>query len=167
MRIIIKLITLIILLLGTLCLSNSRAQDKANKPPASQRETERHKMHLRDSLLRSFSKSDTSVNSLLQRVEQYTTTFNQINNALSEILDTAEVSQGLPAVVKRINKIDSLTNTHKSSTLRYLFVLRDNLDYYQKELEGWQSDLEGVSKKLIQNQNELIKFSKDTSGEFI
>ena len=80
-------------------------------------------MHARDSVYQSMSKNDTSINSLLQRVQQYTTTFNQINNSLAEGLDTAEVSQQLPIVTKRINKIQALANTKKSGTLRYLFVL--------------------------------------------
>eukprot|EP01037_Dinobryon_pediforme_P007173 gene7173-7241_t len=99
-------------------------------------------MHLRDSLVRTLNRSDTSISTLLQRVEQYTTTFNQINNTLSEGLDTVDVSEGLAPAVKRLNKIDSLTNTHKSSTLRYLFVLRDNLDHIQNDLEDWQSGIE-------------------------
>jgi len=120
-------------------------------------------MHLRDSLLQSFNKSDTSINSLLQKIEQYTATFNQIYNNLSEGIDTADISTGMQPVLRRINRIDSLTNTHKSSTLRYLFVLRDNLDHIQGVLEGWQGDLEDIGTKLVQNQNELIKFAKDTS----
>ncbi len=124
-------------------------------------------MHSRDSLIRSFNKSDTSINGLIQKIEQYTTTFNQINNNLSEGLDTADVSTGFPPVLRRINKIDSLTNTHKSSTLRYLFVLRDNLDRMQAQLDGWQGDMEDISTKLIQNQSDLIKFAKDTSLKIV
>ncbi|SHM08877.1 mechanosensitive ion channel family protein [Mucilaginibacter sp. OK098] len=167
MRKIIKLTPIIIFLLLAFSSYSGFAQDKKKKPEATKRETERSKMHLRDSLLRSFNRSDTSVNSLLQRIEQYTTTFNQINNNLAEGIDTAEISQGFPPALKRINKIDSLTNTHKSSTLRYLFVLRDNLDHLQGQLEGWQSDLEDAGTKLVQNQRELIKFAKDTSLKII
>jgi small-conductance mechanosensitive channel len=163
MRRIFKLTPLIILFLSVFSYYNGFAQEKKKKPETLKRESERRRMHSRDSLLRSFNKSDTSINSLLQRIEQYTTAFNQIKNNLSEGLDTADASIGLPPVIKRINKIDSLINTHKSSTLRYLFVLRDNLDRQQDKLEGWQSDLEDFSTKLIQNQSELIKFSKDTS----
>ncbi len=119
-------------------------------------------MHSRDSLLRSLNQSDTSINSLLQRVEQYTTTFNQIKNNLSEGLDTIDVSEQLPLVIKRIDKIINLANTHKSSTLRYLFVLRDNLNHIRDELDGWQSDLQDVDTTLVQNQNDLLKFNKDT-----
>jgi potassium efflux system protein len=139
------------------------AQDSPKKPQTSKRERERRAMHSRDSLLRSLNKSDTSINTLLQRVEQYTTSFNQINNSLAEGLDTADISQQMPAVEKRLNKMDSLAKTHKASTLRYLFVLRDNLDRTQKQLDGWQDDLEDINIKLVQNQKDLIKFYKDTT----
>ena len=167
MRKIIKLTPLIILLTVFVCLSDSFAQDKKKKPGTAIRESVRHKMHSRDSLLRSFNKSDTSISSLLQRIAQYTTTFNTINNNLAEGIDTTEISQGFPPDLKRINKIDSLINTNKSSTLRYLFVLRDNLDHLQGDMEGWQSDLDDISTKLIQNQKDLIKFAKDTSLKII
>ncbi|GAB3905782.1 mechanosensitive ion channel family protein [Mucilaginibacter boryungensis] len=139
------------------------AQDKQAKPPISKRESARRSMHSRDSLLRALNKTDTSINSLLQRVEQYTTTFNQINNNLSEGLDTADISQQLPSVVRRLNRMDSLAKTHKSSTLRYLFVLRDNLDRTQGKLEDWQSQLGDIDSGLVHNQKDLIRFFKDTT----
>jgi potassium efflux system protein len=160
---IIKQSLLFLLLPATLFLSNSFAQETAKKSPTTLQSTERHKMHVRDSVIRSFNKSDTSINGLIQRLAHYTSIFNQIHNNLSESLDTTDASLGMPLVTRRINKIDSLINTHKSSTLRYLFVLRDNLDHLQNTLEGWQSGLEDVSKKLIQNQNEILKFAKDTA----
>lgn len=139
------------------------AQVNKKRPQRLRREAERRSAHSRDSLLQAINKSDTSVNRLLQRVEQYTTTFNQINNSLSEGLDTLDVSTGLPPLVKRLNKIDSLTKTHKSSTLRYLFVLRDNLDHIQGAVEDWQGGMDDLNSRLVQNQTELIKFAKDTS----
>jgi potassium efflux system protein len=162
---IVKLTRFIILLLTVTWGYSGFAQDK--KPQTSQRETERRKMHHRDSLVRSFNKADTSINTLLRRLEQYTTTFNQINNNLAEGVDTAEISAGFPPVLRRVNRIDSLTNTRKATTLRYLFVLRDNLDHLQDQLEAWQADLEDVSAKLIQNQTDLIKFAKDTTLKII
>src|SRR5882757_9366246 len=114
MRKIIKLTPLIILFLATFSTYNSFAQDKKKKPQSSRREAVKHRMHSRDSLLRSYSRSDTSINSLLQLIGHYTTNFNQIKNDLAEGLDTADVSTGFPPVAKRINKIDSLSNTHKS-----------------------------------------------------
>ena len=119
-------------------------------------------MQHRDSLLRSLNKSDTSINTLLQRIEQYTTTFNQINNNLADGLDTVEISRQLPPVIKTIDKIDAVSKTHKSSTLRYLAALRDNLDRIQTELDAWQISLENVNAKLVQNQTDLLKFYRDT-----
>jgi potassium efflux system protein len=154
-------IVLTILVLTTFCVHKSFAQDKRKKPKTL-RESARKSMHSRDSVFQAISKNDTSINSLLQKVEQYTTTFNQINNSLAEGLDTIDVSQNLPMVVKRIGKIQTLANTKKSSTLRYLFVLRDNLDHLQDQLEGWQSDLDDVNTKLIQNQHDILQFTKDS-----
>lgn len=137
------------------------AQEKKKKPK-SLGDSARKSMHTRDSVFQSISKSDTSINSLLQRVQQYTTTFNQINNSLAEGLDTSEVSEQLPIVFKRINKIQSLANTKKSGTLRYLFVLRDYIDHLQDQMSGWQSDLDDVNAKLIQNQHDILRFTKDS-----
>jgi potassium-dependent mechanosensitive channel len=156
-----KAIVLTILVLSTFCAHESFAQNKRKKPKTL-RESARKSMHSRDSVFQAISKNDTSINSLLQKVEQYTTTFNQINNSLAEGLDTTDVSQNLPIVVRRIGKIQTLANTKKSSTLRYLFVLRDNLDHLQDQLEGWQSDLDDVNTKLIQNQHDILQFTKDS-----
>jgi len=161
MQKIFKLIPLTLIALA-LFVQAGLAQTPAPKTQISKREAIRRAMHARDSVLKSFNKSDTSINSLLQRVEHYTTTYNQINNTLAEGLDTTDISAQLPPVIKRIDKITTLGNTHKSSTLRYLFVLRDNLDHIQQELDGWQTDMASVSAKLVQNQSDLLKFSKDS-----
>jgi potassium efflux system protein len=157
-----KIIPVIALVIALFSSMNGFAQSKNKKELYAKREAAKRAMHTRDSLLRSFNKSDTSVNSLLQRIEQYTATFNQIRNSLADGLDTVDISEALPPVVKRIEKIGTLTSTHKSSTLRYLFVLRDNLDRTQGKLEGWQTDLQDVATKLVQNETDLVKFSKDT-----
>ncbi|MHB8206916.1 mechanosensitive ion channel family protein [Mucilaginibacter sp.] len=153
---------LLIIFLFVLVVSPAAFAQQKSATARSLRERQRRAMHSRDSLLRAINKSDTSINSLLQRVEQYTTTYNQIGNNLAEGLDTADVSQQLPPIIKRLGKIDTLINTHKASTLRYLFVIRDILDRSQGQLEDWQSDLQDISTSLIQNQNDLIKFTKDS-----
>lgn len=152
---------LLITFLFTLAFTSAFAQQKS-VTARFLRDRQRRAMHSRDSLLRVINKSDTSINSLLQRIEQYTTTYNQINNSLAEGLDTGDVSMQLPPIVKRLKKIDTLIDTHKASTLRYLFVLRDILDRTQGQLENWQSDLQDINTSLIQNQNDLIKFTKDS-----
>src|ERR1700733_2252370 len=121
MRRIIKLIPFIVLSIAIFSSFDGFAQSKNKKKLSTKRVAERKALHSRDSLMRSLTKSDTSINTLLQRVEQYTTTFNQIKNNLADGLDTADVSQQLPPVIKKIDKIINVTKTHKSSTLRYLF----------------------------------------------
>src|SRR6201996_2073364 len=141
MRQLFKTLTLLGLLMATLSATSTYAQHSNAKKENQKRAKERKQMHSRDSLLRSLNKSDTSISSLLQRVEQYSTIFNQIKNSLAQGLDTADIMQQLPSTLKRIDKIDTLTNTHKSSSLRYLFVLSDNIDHIQTKLDGWQDDL--------------------------
>ena len=157
-----RLATLGLLLLIFFSVSSSFAQTPVKKKkPKTLRENERKSMHSRDSLFQALNKSDTSINSLVQKLSQYTNTFNQINNGLAEGLDTGDVGDEMPAVVKRIAKIRVLANTRKSSTLRYLFVLRDNLDHLQDQLEGWQGDLDDVNTKLVQNQHDILRFKSD------
>ncbi|MGN6181255.1 MAG: mechanosensitive ion channel family protein [Mucilaginibacter sp.] len=157
-----KTLPLLVFLVSLLSFNTTFAQSSNTKSEKSKREHERKIMHSRDSILRAINKSDTSINSLLQRIEQYSATFNEVNNSLSEGLDTVDISQQLAPVMRRIDKIGVLSNNRKSSTLRYLFVLNDNLDHIQEELKGWQSDLLDISSKLVQNQNDLMMFPKDT-----
>jgi potassium efflux system protein len=162
MRNLFKSLSLIFILTAFLGVNQDFAQSKPKKKSSIKREAERRATHSRDSLLKTLSKSDTSINGLLQRIEQYTTTFNQVKNSLAEGLDTTDVGTQLPPLMKRLDKVTTFGNTHKSSTLRYLFVLRDNLDHMQADLEGWQSDLGDISTKLAQNEGDLIKFTKDS-----
>jgi potassium-dependent mechanosensitive channel len=160
---IFKIASLALLLLFAFSIDNGFAQTAAKKKkPKVLRESARKSMHSRDSLFQALNKGDTSFSSLVQRLSQYTNSFNQINNSLAEGLDTADVSQQLPTVVKRISRIKALVNTKKSSTLRYLFVLRDNLDHLQDDLDGWEGDLDDVNTKLVQNQHDLLKFKSDS-----
>ncbi len=157
-----KIIAVIAVSFLTLSALSGFGQSKAKKEVSKKRNAERHVMHLRDSVMRAITRTDTSINSLLQRVEQYTATFNQINNNLADGIDTAEIGEELPLVVRRLAKINSASHTHRAGTLRYLFVLRDNLDHLQDKLEGWQGDLSDIDTMLVQNQGDLIKFTKDT-----
>lgn len=157
----LKIVTIGLLVLFAFSANEGFAQAQKKKPK-SLREHERKFNRSRDSLLRSFSKNDTSISTLLRSLGQYTNTFNQINNSLAEGLDTTDVSQKLPRVAKRLNRVRTLANTKKSSTLRYLFVLRDNLDHIQEQLDGWQDDLDDVNTKLVQNQHDILRFANDS-----
>lgn len=158
-----KRIQLVWMLLLVISFQHAIAQSTAKKPQTTKREHERRSSHVRDSIMRALSRSDTSINGLLQRIEQYTISFNQINANLADGLDTADIGVQLPSITKRLNRMDSLAKTHRSSTLRYLFVLRDNLDRSQNTLEEFQNSLEDINASLVQNQKDLIKFFKDTT----
>jgi len=159
-------LTKIVAVLAVSCLTLSAvtgfAQSKARKEVSKRREAERHMMHMRDSAMRIIARTDTSINSLLQRIERYAASFNEINNNLADGIDTIEMGDELPLVVKRLAKINSAARTHRAGTLRYLFVLRDNLDRLQDKLEGWQGDITEINTRLVQNQADLIKFAKDS-----
>jgi len=150
---------LVLFFAGTTCAQQAVVK---KKQPRTAREGARKSMHSRDSLFQALNKSDTSINNLVQKISQYTTNFNQINNSLAEGLDTGDVSQQMPAVVKRLGRIRTLANTRKSSTLRYLFVLADNLDHTQDQLSDWQDNLDDVNTKLVQNQHDLLRFRADS-----
>src|ERR1700743_1696723 len=89
-----------LLLIFGLSFATAFAQTKNLKKVSSKREVARDRMHTRDSLICSLTKSDTSINGLLQRVEQYAATYTQIYNSLSKGLDTADISKQLPPVIK-------------------------------------------------------------------
>ncbi|TSJ40698.1 mechanosensitive ion channel [Mucilaginibacter corticis] len=153
--------TVLVITLFSFSLQNGYAQDSRTNSKTL-RKKERKAVHTRDSIYRTFNQSDTSINNLLQRLETYTATFKQTNNNLAAGLDTADISQRLPSTIRRINKIKDQANTHKASTLRYLFVLRDNLDHLQGVVKGWQTNLDAIDDKLVQNQSDIVKFPKDS-----
>jgi potassium efflux system protein len=151
-------ITLPLLFILTLFTANSFAQTKKQ----SVRDSLRRSILRRDSMMRSLKKSDTSINNLLQKIEYYTSSFNQIKQSLSRNIDTLEISAKLPAFEKRVTLIKTLIDNDRSSTLRYLYAIRDILTRSDDQLDLWQEQLSAINSKLIQNQNELSSMAKDS-----
>jgi potassium efflux system protein len=149
---------LFITLLGSV---DSFAQIKRRKTH-SVRDSLRASILSRDSMMRALKRSDTSVNNLLQKVEYYTSAFNQIKSNLSKKLDTADISTKLPSFEKRVTLIKSLIDNDKSSTLRYLYTIRDVLTRSDDQLDLWQDQLADINSKLVQNQNDLDAISRDS-----
>lgn len=137
------------------------AQTKKKKS-RSVRDSLRAAILSRDSMMRSLKRSDTSVNNLLQKVEYYTSSFNQIKTNLAKQLDTVDISTQLPRYEKRIGLIKSLIDNDKSSTLRYLYAIRDILTRSDDQLDLWQEELADINSKLIQNQTDLNAISQDS-----
>jgi potassium efflux system protein len=158
---IFKVAALSVLFVTMLSCLGATAQTKKKKTH-SVRDSLRAAILARDSVMRSLKRSDTSVNNLLQKVEYYTSAFNQIKANLSKKLDTVDISIKLPLYEKRITLIKSLIDNDKSSTLRYLYTIRDILTRSDDQLDLWQEQLADINTKLVQNQNDLDAISKDS-----
>jgi potassium efflux system protein len=159
-----KIVPLLLFVL-TLFVADGFAQSK--RKPQSVRDSLRHAILRRDSMMRTFKKSDTSINNLLQKVEYYTSSFNQIKTSLSRNIDTVDISKLLPSFESRISLIKKLIDDDRSSTLRYLYAIRDILTRSDDQLDLWQDKLADINTKLVQNQNELASMDKDSSLKII
>jgi len=137
------------------------AQTKKKKS-RSVRDSLRAAILSRDSMMRALKRSDTSTNNLLEKVEYYTSAFNQIKSNLSKRIDTVDISAQLPRYEKSVGTIKSLIDNDKSSTLRYLYTIRDVLTRLGDKLDGWQDQLADINSKMIQNQTDLNAISKDS-----
>jgi potassium efflux system protein len=161
MRRIIKLTPLIILLLAMFTLGSSAQVRK--KRYHSKRDSLRATLLSRDSLMRSFRRSDTSINSLLKKIEDYNSSYNDIKANVKRGFDTTQISQILPSFERRVTVIKSLIDNDKSSTLRYLYAIRTILTRSDDQLDIWQAQLKDINDKLLQNQSELSEIYKDSS----
>ncbi|OOQ62160.1 hypothetical protein BC343_03670 [Mucilaginibacter pedocola] len=136
---------------------------QSGKKHLSVRDSLRQTILRRDSMMRSFKRSDTSINSLLQKIEYYTSSFNQIKTSLSRNIDTVDISLKLPRYEKSVSLIKTLIDNDRSSTLRYLYAIRDIITRSDKQLDIWQDRLAVINSKLVQNQNELSSMGSDQS----
>ncbi|WP_345952496.1 mechanosensitive ion channel domain-containing protein [Mucilaginibacter sp. PAMB04168] len=116
----------------------------------------------RDSMMRYYKTSDTSTNNLLQRIEYYTLSFNQISNRLSKGLDTADISAQLPKLEKLTTIVRNLIVRDRSGTLRYLYSIRDILTKQQDKLDVWQEDLKAINDKLADTDDQLTLINRDS-----
>ncbi|WDF53499.1 mechanosensitive ion channel family protein [Mucilaginibacter sp. KACC 22063] len=157
----LKLFKYILILITVLSVSISFAQTKRRKHSAS--DSVRESILRRDSMMRTLKRSDTSLNTLLQKVEYYSNSFNQISVDLSKGFDTTEISQALPKYRKRVKLIDSLITKDKSNTLRYLYAIRDILTRTEDDLEDWQDKLADFNSKLVQIHGDLDQIKKDST----
>jgi potassium efflux system protein len=156
-------IAALLLFILTLFTVDNFAQTAKKVKKLSVRDSLRQTILKRDSMLRSFRKSDTSINGLLQKIEYYTASFNQIKTSLSRNIDTVDISQKLPAFEKRVGLIKTLIDNDRSSTLRYLYAIRDILTRSDDQLDIYQERLAVINNKLVQNQNELSAMGRDSS----
>ncbi|WP_419800749.1 mechanosensitive ion channel family protein [Mucilaginibacter sp.] len=125
-------------------------------------------LNYQDSLLHRAKKSDTSINSLLDKIEYYTASYNQINGVLSKGIDTNTISDGLPRMERGIRIVrETVNNNDKSSTLRYLYAVRDILTRIEDRLEDWQDKLSQRNARLVKTQARISEFKRDPTLNFI
>jgi potassium efflux system protein len=117
----------------------------------------------RDSMMRTLKRSDTSLNMLLQKVEYYSNSFNEISITLSHGFDTTEISKQLPGFKKRVVLIKGMIDKDKSNTLRYLYAIRDILTRSEDQLDEWQDNLAETNSKLVQMRGDLGEIKKDST----
>lgn len=142
----------------------------AQKKKVVSTETDSLKLALnyQDSLLHKAKKSDTSINSLLDKVEYYTASYNSINNILSKGIDTNTISDGLPRLERGIKIIkETVNNNDKSSTLRYLYAVRDILTHIEDRLDDWQDKLSQRNARLVKTQARILEFKQDPMLNYI
>jgi potassium efflux system protein len=141
------------------CSSIAQAKKKRNRTVS---DSLRAAMLRRDSMMRYYKTSDTSTNNLLQRIEYYTLSFNQISNSLSKGLDTADISAQLPRLEKLATTVRNLIVRDRSGTLRYLYSIRDIINKQQDKLDLWQEELKATNEKLADIDDQINEIAKDS-----
>ena len=135
---------------------------QSHKHHHSKSDSLREAMLRRDSMMRYYKTSDTSTNNLLQRIEYYTISFNQINSDLRRGFDTLDISSQLPRTEKLISTMRNLIMRDRSGTLRYLYAIRDVLNKQQDKLDVWQDNLKDINEKLVETDEHINQINKDS-----
>jgi small-conductance mechanosensitive channel len=155
MRKFFKTLSVVVVLFLCIGINNDGyAQHKKAKGHHSVRDSLRRAVLKRDSLMRTFKQSDNSLNDLLQKIEAYNSSYNQDLSDYSQGFDTLEVSAGLPKMEKRIAVLGTLLKNEHSSSLSYLFTIRDLFEHFNESLDDW-------GKELTDDNNKLEKILKD------
>ena len=136
------------------------AQAKKKKGHLSVRDSLRQKVLKRDSVIRSFKNVDGSVNMLLGKIEDYTSSYVETNSDLARGFDTLEISEELPTLEKRMalmrNAID------RSSTLGNLVTIRDIIDHLKDQMDSWEEHVTIYNNQLDAIRGKIADFKSDT-----
>jgi len=140
---------------------NSRAQVKNGKVHVTQRDSLRARVLQRDSVIRSFKHADASVNALVGKIEDYTSAYVETNADLARGVDTAEISEQLPALEMRMERMRISVNN--PTTLSYLVSIRGIVDHLKKQLNTWEDQLTAYNNQLDKISGAITNFKKDTA----
>ncbi len=163
MRQVFKLLSLILISLFLLgIVHNSEAQIKKKRySKHSARDSMRLRQLERDSMIRSFTHSDGSINIILGKIEDYTTQSNETLTDLSRGFDTLDISQRLPQLEKRMATMR--TTIDSSTTLGYLFTIRDMVDHIKEQMDQWGDQLGSDNDELDKIRSKIATFKADTA----
>ena len=152
------------MLIVAFCYADAYGQLAAKKKRThSVRDSLRHAVLHRDSLMRSFRQSDGSINTLLQKIEYYNSQYSQDKSDFAHGFDTLDLSQKLPTLEKRMVVMGNLIQNDRASTLSYLFTIRDIMDHTSDQLGEWQDDLNADNNKLEKITDDIAEFKKDSA----
>ena len=108
--------------------------------------------------------SDTSVTSLVVKLEELTAALNKVNSTLRRGFDTSALADELPYYEKIISLVDdNLDNDYNQYNLRNLYVTKTLLVQIERKMKGWQTDLIQYSKKMSQINADILALANDSS----
>jgi len=137
------------------------AQVKKKKAHRSVRDSLREKVIERDSMIRSFRNSKSSLNLLLGKIEDYSTTYTETNSDLSKGFDTLDISENLPTLERRMANMRTIINN--STTLGNLVTIRGMIDHLKDQLDNWEEQLTIYNTQLDKIRNDIAAFKADTA----
>ena len=164
MRNLFKISAFILLsLLFVLTAVDCNAQRKKSKVHRTVRDSLRRAVLQRDSLMRTFKHSDNSLNALLQKIEYYNSSYNQGLADYNRGFDTVDINQKLPSMERRMLVLGNLIQNDQSSTLGYLFTIRDLVSHSKDDLDDWQTELTNDNARLDKIHSDYTEFKQDTT----
>lgn len=117
-----------------------------------------------DSVKKYFKASDTLIAYQLNKIEEYTLTFNKINTKLRRGFDTSYVSEALPETDSIISIAKTnLTGFKGHTRLRILSATKTLLEQKRQLLTGWQDDLSKYNDQLNGIKDQMALVRKDSS----
>ncbi len=137
------------------------AQVKKKKVHHSVRDSLREKVLQRDSMIRSFKHSKGSLNLFLGKIEDYNSSYTEINSDLSKGFDTLDISQNLPTLERRMGSMRNIINN--STTLGNLVTIRSMIDHLKEQLSDWQDQLNIYNNQLDKIATNIAEFKADST----
>ncbi|MGI4020645.1 MAG: mechanosensitive ion channel family protein [Janthinobacterium lividum] len=127
----------------------------------SLRDSLRLQVMQRDSMMRSFKHSKGSLNILLGKIEDYTTSYVETNADLARGFDTLDISERLPTLEKRM--VSMRTIITNSTTLGNLVTIRGMIDHLKDQLDSWEKQLNLYNTRLEKTHADIDAFKADTA----